>query len=227
MTGQRPSEGRLTVCVLGQEPVGKVLSAALESVGHVAISEAPMADLLLLAVKADHLDEVVAEITKRNAWVPGQLVAHTAGEVGYKVLAPAAEAGSVPLAIHPAMHFGVETLGQNRDSAAVLASDLQRLRESYFAVDAPEPALPIAQALVIDMGAEPIVVAEANPAKYLEAWSVASNFSALVVSQAIGILEEIGIEHAREVVAPIVRSAIDQALALGHQPIDPDELMNE
>jgi hypothetical protein len=47
------------------------------------------------------------------------------------------------------------------------------------------------------------------------------------VSQAIGILEEIGIEHAREVVAPIVRSAIDQALALGHQPIDPDELMNQ
>lgn len=226
MSGTRPSEGRLTVCVLGEEPVGKVLTAALESVGHVAIDESAMADLLLLAVKGNELPELVDEITKRNAWTPGQLVAHTAGEFGHTALIAAAQAGSVPLAIHPAMHFGLETAGQHRDESAVLASDLVRLRESYFAVDAPEPALPIAQALVIDMGAEPIVVTEANRAKYFEAWSVASNFSAMVVNQAIGILEEIGIEHAREVVAPIVRSSIDQALAVGHQPIDPEELLN-
>jgi len=226
MSGQRPSDGRLTVCVLGDEPVGKVLAAALEQVGHVVIDQAPMADLLLLAVKSTDLYGLIAEISQRSAWVPGQLVAHTAGEFGHQALTAAAEAGSVPLAIHPAMHFGLEQAGQHLNHQAALASDLVRLRESYFSVDAPEPALPIAQALVIDMGAEPIVVSEANRAKYFEAWSVASNFSAMVVSQAIGILEEIGIEHAREVVAPIVRSSIDQALAAGHQPIDPEELIS-
>jgi predicted short-subunit dehydrogenase-like oxidoreductase (DUF2520 family) len=104
--------------------------------------------------------------------------------------------------------------------------DLARIRESFFAVAAPVVALPIAQALVIEMGAEPIVISEQNRAKYFEAVSVANQFSAMIVNQAIGLLEEIGVDDARGVIAPTIRSAVEQALAKGHQPLDPDELLS-
>jgi predicted short-subunit dehydrogenase-like oxidoreductase (DUF2520 family) len=204
---------KLTVGLIGSDVVGRTFAEALESSGHVVIEDWQAADLLLLAVPSGELEQQVQKLTAEQQWQPGQLVAHLAGEFGYSVLTPALEAGVIPLAIHPAMQF-TDT-----------ATDLLRMRESYFAVSAPEPALPIAQALVIDIGSEPIAISEENRAKYFEAWSVASNFSAMVVSQAIGLLEEIGIEHARAVIAPAVRSSVDQALAMGHKPIDPDELL--
>jgi predicted short-subunit dehydrogenase-like oxidoreductase (DUF2520 family) len=141
------------------------------------------------------------------------LVAHTSGKFGYSILNPAAQAGSIPLAIHPAMKF----TGTNSDAA--------RIRESYFAVAAPAVALPIAQALVIEMGAEPITIAEEDRAKYFEAISVASSFSSMIVNQSIGMLEEIGIEAASSVLAPLIRSSVEVALSQGHKPIDPTELL--
>jgi predicted short-subunit dehydrogenase-like oxidoreductase (DUF2520 family) len=102
--------------------------------------------------------------------------------------------------------------------------DLIKLPDAYFAVSAPKIALPIAQALVIEMGGEPVVVEEEARAKYAEAYSVASSFSALIVNQAIGLLEEAGIENPRGLLAPVVRTSVEQALAEGHQPLDPEAL---
>lgn len=206
---------KLTFGLIGNEIIATTFAAALEEVGHVQLDNWRDADLLILGVATSDLKTVIDELTAENLWQPGQLVVHLAGEYGYSILKPGAAVGVIPLAIHPAMQF---TGNQS--------TDLLRMRESYFAVAAPEAALPIAQALVIDMGSEPIAIAESDRAKYFEAWSVASNFSALVVNQAIGLLEEIGIEHARAVIAPAVRSAVDQALAVGHRPFDPDELLS-
>ena len=136
------------------------------------------------------------------------MVAHTSGQYGYAVLAPAVEAGIVPMAIHPSMRF--------TDSSA----DEYAIRESYFAISAPEVALPVAQALVIEMGAEPLEVAEADRKTYFEAWSVANDFSSLVVNQAIGLLEQIGVRDARGVLGPVVRASGGPALADGHKPLD-------
>jgi predicted short-subunit dehydrogenase-like oxidoreductase (DUF2520 family) len=104
--------------------------------------------------------------------------------------------------------------------------DLARIRESYFAVSAPNVALPIAQALVIEMGAEPIVISEEDRKTYFEAISVANNFSKLIVNQSIGLLESVGIENPRSVLAPVIRTAVEEALVEGFVPIDPEELLS-
>ena len=233
-------QGRLSVGIIGAGPVGTVLGQALAAAGHfivgiattdeknieraetllpdVPIKALPAileeADLVLLAIPADQIAPTVNGIAQNSMWRSGQLVAHTAGEHGHNILGPATAQGVIPLAIHPAMTFTGTSI------------DLARIRESYFAVAAPVVALPIAQALVIEMGAEPIVITEDNRAKYFEAVSVANQFSAMVVNQAIGLLEEIGVEDARGVIAPTIRSAVEQALAKGHQPLDPDELLS-
>lgn len=233
--------GRLSVGVIGAGPVGVILGKALASAGHEVVGIASTdaknieraealipaveiksvdeivadADLVLLAIPSSAIAQLVEGIATAGLWRTGQLVAHTSGEFGFEVLSGAMAAGAIPLAIHPAMSFTGTSI------------DLGRIRESFFAVSAPNVALPIAQALVIEMGAEPITIAENDRAKYFEAISVANNFSKLIVNQAIGLLEEIGIENARGVLAPVILSAAEEALADGHTPISPEELFEE
>jgi predicted short-subunit dehydrogenase-like oxidoreductase (DUF2520 family) len=232
------ASGRLSFGVIGAGPVGVVLAQALAAAGHQLIGISAVSsenleridamlpdaellqvdeiiersDLVLLAIPAGQILDLVNGAAETKLWRAGQLLAHTSGQHGYGILSPASQQGVIALAIHPAMRFTGTSI------------DLARIRESYFAVNAPKVALPIAEALVIEMGAEPFVVSEADRAKYFEAYEVATNFSAMIVNQAIGLLEEVGLSDPRAVIAPVVRSAVEQALASGHQPFDPDEL---
>ena len=231
-------DSRLRVGIIGAGPVGVILGQALAGAGHLisgisAVSAANVeraqnilpnvplldvpavlanSDLVLLAIPAAQIEASVTGWAELGLWHPGQIVLHTAAEFGVGVLAPAARAGAIPLAIHPAMRFTGTSL------------DLLRIRESYFAITAPAVAQPIAQALVIEMGGEPLVIAEADRPKYAEAIGVAASFSAMIINQAIGILDQIGVAPAREVLGPLVRSAVEHALADGYKPIDPDDL---
>lgn len=219
-------EGRLGIGIVGAGRVGPVLGAALAGAGHaitgiatsspehleraeavlpgvvhLAIPElVERSELVMLAVPEDQLESLVAGLAATGAWQPGQLVVHTAPGLGCGVLAPATAAGAIPLAIHPAMVFTGTSL------------DLIRLRESSAAVTAPGPVLPIAQALVVEMGAEPVVVAEGDRAAYAEAVAIATSFSASIVRQALDVLDGIGVEQPAAIVSPLVRSSVENAL---------------
>jgi predicted short-subunit dehydrogenase-like oxidoreductase (DUF2520 family) len=218
--------GRLGIGIIGAGRVGPVLGAALGGAGHAIVGISTVSDagreradallprvpvltvpevveraeLVLLAVPAAELEGLVAGLAATGAWQPGQLVVHTAAEFGVGVLAPAAAAGVIPLALHPAMAFTGTSL------------DLVRLRESWCAVTAPTPVLPIGQALVVEMGAEPLVIAEADRAAYADAIASATGFSSAIVAQAAGALAGIGVERPGSVLGPLVRSAVENAL---------------
>ena len=218
--------GRLGVGIVGAGRVGPVLGAALAGAGHAivgitAVSEASRdraeamlpgvpiletpelverSELVILAVPESQLASLVAGLAATGAWQPGQLVLHTAPGIGTSVLAPALAAGAIPLAIHPAMVFTGTSI------------DLVRLRESFCAVTAPAPVQPIGQALVVEMGAEPILVAEADRPAWAEAVSTATSFSSAIVGQAIGLLSGIGVELPGSVLGPLVRSSVETAL---------------
>ncbi len=219
--------GRLGVGIIGAGHVGPVLGAALAGAGHAIVgisavsvdsrdrAEAMLAgvpildipaviersELVILAVPTAELASLVAGLAAAGAWVPGQLVLHTAAEYGTAVLAPATAAGAIPLAVHPAMAFTGTSI------------DLVRLHESYCAVTAPTPVLPIGQALVVEMGAEPVIVAERDRPAYAEAIATATGFSTAIVGQAVGLLAGFGMEQPGRVLAPLVRSAVENALA--------------
>jgi predicted short-subunit dehydrogenase-like oxidoreductase (DUF2520 family) len=117
------------------------------------------------------------------------------------VLMPAQALGAIPLAVHPAMAFTGTSI------------DLLRLRESYCAVTAATVVQPIGMALVVEMGAEPILVDEADRPAYAEAIAIATGFSTAIVAQATDALAAIGVENAGRILAPLVRSAVENALA--------------
>jgi predicted short-subunit dehydrogenase-like oxidoreductase (DUF2520 family) len=219
--------GRLGVGTIGAGRVGAVLASALAGAGHAltgiaAVSESsreraaamlPLvpvlpipeiierSELVMLAVPEDELGPLVAGLADAGVWLPGQLVLHTAARFGTGVLDPARRAGAIPLAVHPAMSFTGTSI------------DLARLPGTWFAVTAPAPVLPIGQALVVEMGGEPFVVAEGDRAAYAEAIDTAVSFSSAIVDQASGLLDGIGVIRSGAVLAPLVRSAVENALS--------------
>jgi predicted short-subunit dehydrogenase-like oxidoreductase (DUF2520 family) len=225
MSTDRP--GRLGVGTIGAGRVGAVLASALAGAGHALTGIAAVSDesreraatmlpsvpvlpipeiierseLVLLAVPESELGPLVAGLAEAGAWQPGQLVLHTVARFGTGVLDPARLAGAIPLAVHPAMSFTGTSI------------DLARLPGTWFAVTAPAPVLPIGQALVVEMGGEPVIVAERDRAAYGEAIDTAVSFSSAIVDQASGLLDGIGVARPGAVLAPLVRSAVENALA--------------
>ncbi|MDO4919211.1 Rossmann-like and DUF2520 domain-containing protein [Kocuria sp.] len=225
--------GRLGVGVVSAGKVGAVLGAALRAAGHAVVGvhasspesreradallpDVPVLDvptiverseLVLLAVPDDQLPALVSGLAATGAWQPGQLVVHTAGRYGTDVLEPVRAAGAIGLAVHPAMTF------------TGLSVDLQRLVDCCFGVTAPAPVLPIAQALVVEMGAEPVVVAEADRPLYHVALAHGSNHVMTLLGESMQLLGEIGVEHPDRVLGPLVRATVDNALASGESAL--------
>ncbi|MFV0432682.1 MAG: DUF2520 domain-containing protein [Leucobacter sp.] len=217
---------RLGVGVVGAGRVGPVLARALAGAGHSitgvsAVSEqsrdraesmlpgVPILDvrevvrrseLVLFAVPGTELPNLVSGLAATDAWQPGQLAVHTAPEHGYGVFGPALAAGVIPLALHPAIVFTGTSL------------DLSRLAGATVAVTAPAPVLPIGQALAVEMGAEPVIVAEGDRPAYAEAITAAADFSRAVVRNAASAMRDLGLERTDRLVGGVVRAAIEEEL---------------
>ncbi|UTT63300.1 Rossmann-like and DUF2520 domain-containing protein [Microcella humidisoli] len=219
-------DGRLGVGIVGAGRVGPVIGAALAAAGHAIVGVSAGTDderdrvegmlpgvpqlavpqlverseLVVLAVPDDQLVELIAGLAALGAWQAGQLVLHTSAQHGTAVLDPARAAGAIPLAVHPALAFTGTSI------------DLVRLRDAWCAVTAPGPVLPIAQALVVEMGAEPVVIAEEDRPAYADAIAAASQFSTAIIDQSVAALRAIGVEQPGRVLGGVVRSAVENAL---------------
>lgn len=221
-----PRPGRLGVGVVGAGRVGAVLGSALRAVGHavvgasgvseasrerievllpgVPVLEVPdiveRAELALLAVPDDALGDLVAGLARIGAWQPGQLVVHTSGRYGVGVLEPARRAGAICLAVHPAMTFTGTSL------------DLARLEGTSFAVTSAPAVQPIGQALVVEIGGEPVIVAEEDRALYHAALAHASNHLVALLAQAAQALGAAGVDGPGRVLGPLVAASLEGAL---------------
>lgn len=218
--------GRLGIGIIGAGKVGPVLGRALAGAGHAitgitAVGEdrleraeamlpgVPVLDvaevvrrseLVLFAVPGDELAGLVHGLTETGAWQPGQIVMHTSAALGTSVFGPALASGVIPIAFHPALVFTGTSM------------DVGRLHEATVAVTAPAPVLPIGQALAVEIGAEPVIVAEADRAAYGEAIDAVVELSGAVVRQATDALRELGLDAPSRVVGGLVRAAVDEAL---------------
>ena len=221
--------GRLGVGIISAGRVGAVLGCALRAVEHQvvgvhAVSEdsreraemllpgvpvleveeiVERAELVLLAVPDDALEPLVQGLADLERWQPGQLVAHTSGRYGAAVLAPAQRCGAIPLAIHPAMTF------------SGFSTDVARLVGCPMAVTAPAAVLPIAQALVVELGGEPFVLEESARPAYHAALAHGANHLLTVVTQAVRVLAAAGVEDGATTLGPLLTAALDRALHEG------------
>jgi len=220
---------RLAVGVISAGRVGAVLGAALQRAGHrvvgvsavsrdsrrraeMLVPDAPVlppdevaavADLLVVAVPDDVLADLVRGLAASSVLRAGSMVAHTSGAHGAGVLEPLTRVGALPMALHPVMTFtGTEV-------------DLQRLAGACFGVTAPDALRLAAEALVIEMGAEPVWIDEEARPLYHAALAVGANHLVTLVAQSADMLAQAGVEQPSRMLGPLVGAALDNALRRG------------
>jgi len=220
---------RLAVGIIGAGRAGTALGAALARAGHQvvaasAVSDASLrrarasfpdaaitepsqvlrsADLALLTVPDDALPGLVAGLAATGAPLEGRMLAHASGRYGVSVLEPAVRQGALPLALHPVMTFTGRP------------DDVDRLRGTSFGVTAPDVLRPAAEALVIEMGGEPVFIAEENRELYHAAIAGAANHLITLVAQAMDLLAAAGVAEPARLLAPLLSASLDNALRFG------------
>ena len=227
---------RLAVGVVSAGRVGSVLGAALARAGHTVVAAsgvsgesvrratellpdvpllppdevAQRADLVLLAIPDDALAGTVRGLAAVDALRAGQIVVHTSGAHGVDVLEPAARLGALPLALHPAMTF------------AGKLEDLQRIAACSFAVTADpddEVAWNVGEALVVEIGAEPVRVPQSARPLYHAALAHGANHLVTLVAECADLLRSAGIEPAERLLGPLLSAALDNALRHGDRAL--------
>ena len=223
----------LRVGLIGAGRAGTVIARALERAGHPcvavdAISDAARArvaqllpsaeivdavavcatsDLVLVGVPDTAIRTVVQGLVAAHAITERHIVMHLSGAHGVDALQSASEVGAMVIAAHPAM-----TLHGR-------AEDVQRLEHCPFAITAVGDALPIAQALVLELGGEPFVVDEADRMKYHAALAHASNHAVTLIAQSMELLAEAGIDKPGEYMRQLVAASIENALRDGDRAL--------
>ena len=220
---------RLRVGIIGPGRVGAALGVALTRAGHQVVAVAAVsdtsvqrvrdhfpaalvaepadviaaADLVLLTVPDDALPGLIAGLAATGAAVGGRLLAHTSGRYGAGVLEPATRLGALPLALHPVMTFT-----GRRD-------DIQRMHGICFGITAPDQLRPVAEALVIEMGGEPVFIAEENRGLYHAALASAANHLVTLVTESCDLLQAAGAADPARMLSALLFAALDNALRLG------------
>src|SRR5438874_1108919 len=185
------------VGIIGTGRVGSVLAAALADAGHPVVTGRPD-DITIIAVSDDALASVVAGLG------PANVVAHTSGAYGLRVLEPAVARGARPLALHPAMTFTGRP------------EDLARLRKGIsFGVTAPPDVRPLAEELVRELGGTPEWIADEHRALYHAALAHGANHLVTLVNDALDALRAAGVTRPEKMLDPLLHAALDNALQLG------------
>ncbi|MEV5709230.1 DUF2520 domain-containing protein [Actinoallomurus sp. NPDC052274] len=229
MTSFHDRPGRLAVGIVGVGRVGSALGHALTLAGHTVVAAAGVseasrerarqrlpgvplrpvqdvvsaADLVLLTVPDDALAPLVTGLVATDVKVEGKLLAHTSGRYGVRVLDPATRAGALPLALHPVMTFTGRP------------DDVHRLAGISFGVTSPEPLRPVAEALVVEMGGEPVWIPEDRRALYHAALAGGANHLVTLVAESMDLLTRAGVEAPGRMLGPLLGAALDNGLRLG------------
>jgi predicted short-subunit dehydrogenase-like oxidoreductase (DUF2520 family) len=224
-----PHPAQLAVGLVGAGRAGTAMAVALARAGHrvvaaSAVSQASLrrvsgrlpqavvaapeqvvaqADLVLLTVPDDVLPGLVAGLAATGVPMEGRLLAHASGRHGLAVLDPAVQRGALPLALHPVMTF----TGR--------ADDADKMAGISFGVTAPDSLRPVAEALVMEMGGEPVFIAQDRRGIYHAALASAANHLVTLVVQASDLLREAGVADPARMLGPLLGAALDNALTLG------------
>jgi predicted short-subunit dehydrogenase-like oxidoreductase (DUF2520 family) len=223
----------LTIGVIGAGRVGAVLAAALRDAGHQVVAASGVSaiakqriasmlpgvanlpadqvaraakDLLLIAVPDDALAAVVTGLAATGVLHPGQIVAHTSGAHGLRVLRPAVEYGARPVGLHPAMTF---TGSQ---------ADLSRLPGISYGVTVPtdDPQLrALLTEVVHQLGGQPEWIADEHRPLYHAALAHGANHLVTLVNEAADRLRDAGVADPQKVLRPLLSAALDNALRMG------------
>lgn len=183
-----------SLVVVGRGRVGGSLARAAEVAGiEVTLASADRAaeaaegaDAVLLCVP----DEAITEVCARIAPSPPPLVGHVSGATRLDALSPATENGARAFSLHPLQTFADESTPVEGTPAAIAGTD--------------EATVSFARSLAEALDMRPFEVPEESRAAYHAAAAIASNLLVALEESAAELVERLGIEDGRELLAPLV-----------------------
>jgi predicted short-subunit dehydrogenase-like oxidoreductase (DUF2520 family) len=228
-SGVLPHPAQLAIGLIGAGRAGTAMAAALAQAGHrvvaaSAVSDASLArlaaslpevpvvqpeqviepaDVVLLTVPDDALGGLVSGLAAADVPMKGRLMVHASGRHGLGVLDPVVAKGALPVALHPVMTF----TGRREDVA--------RMAGISFGVTAPLILRAVAEALVVEMGGEPVFIEDDKRGIYHAALASAANHLVTLVVQSADMLRTAGVADPARMLTPLLSAALENALILG------------
>jgi len=197
---ERDSSPELTdmpgLAIVGAGRVGRSLARAAESAGLElrlagrgdALGACREADAALLCVPDSEIESACESVAA--AVPPLRFVGHVSGATRLGALAAAGARGAAAFSLHPLQTFPDAMTAVAGTPCAIAGSD--------------GGALVMAQSLAGLLGMRPFEVPEDRRDAYHAAAAMASNLLVALEESAAELLERAGIEHARELLAPLV-----------------------
>jgi predicted short-subunit dehydrogenase-like oxidoreductase (DUF2520 family) len=93
--------------------------------------------------------------------------------------------------------------------------DTERMKGVSFGVTAPEPLRTVAEALVIEMGGEPVFIGEDKRELYHAALASTANHLVTLVAEGMDLLARAGAPNPARMLGPLLSAALDNALRFG------------
>lgn len=159
-------------------------------------------ELVVLAVPDDAIESVVDDLARRDIWQPEQRVVHTSGARGLAPLRRASLSGAGVAACHPA-----QTVPVGAPADALVGAS--------WAVTAPLADERWAMDLVVDLGGDPVLLAEDRRGLYHAGLVLGSNAVGAAVASARQLLLAAGIADPARFLGPLVQASIAGPLARG------------
>lgn len=156
---------------------------------------AAAADLVLLTVPDDAIEQVVAAVARADAWREGHHVVHCSGAAGLDVLRLAALAGARVAACHPAQTI----------PAGAGADELLGVPWAVTCADADRGW---AEELVTATGGDPFPLAEGARTLYHAGLTIGSNAAAAAVAVARQLLLAAGVDDPHRVLGPLAEASV-------------------
>ena len=183
-----------SLVVVGRGRVGGSLARAAELAGiEVRLASADRAAEAVEGAGAALLcvpDEAITEVCARIAPLSPPQVGHVSGATQLDALSSATEHGATAFSLHPLQTFVDESTAIAGTPVAIAGTDAE--------------ALSFAQALAEALGMRPFEVPEENRAAYHAAAAIASNLLVALEESAAELVESLGIDNPRELLAPLV-----------------------
>lgn len=215
---------KFAIGIIGAGKIGAILGAAYRACGHeitgvytanpenierceILLPKVPVcsmqeiiekSEIVFFTIPDDELEPTITGLAKLDVFKQGQILVHTSGRCGLGVFE--ASTKTIGMSLHPIMTFTGTSL------------DLPKLKNTTFAINAPKLMLPIAQALVMELEANPIIVEDTVRDLYHLGLSHAANHMSLVINQSIQILEHAGIEDPQVILKPLLEAALERTL---------------
>ncbi len=168
------------------------------------LSNATAADILLLAVPDDQIQNLAREIQQQKSLSAGQILVHFSGLHAAELMRIEKSAAQL-LSLHPLLPFA------SRDLA------VKNLSGCPCAIEGDQAALPLAEQLVEAIGGLPFRIASDKKSLYHASACIASNYLVTLLGTARDLLEECGIaeDAGMPLLQPLLQATLNNATKLG------------